>query len=115
MSNAERDRLALAARLRMAREMAGLSQGQVARLLGISRPSVSEWEAGRRRVSSEELAQLVEIYGVSSEWVLGRDESGDARQDRISLAARELAKLRPEDLNRLLSLLRTLRTPEARK
>lgn len=115
MSGADRDRLGLASRLRMAREMSGLSQGQVARLLGISRPSVSEWEAGRRRVSSGELARLVEMYGVSSEWVLGRDRSGDGNEDRISLAARELAKLRTKDLDRLLGLLTSLRTPGTHK
>ena len=34
-------------RLRMAREMAGLSQSQVAKMLSLHRPSISEMEAGR--------------------------------------------------------------------
>ena len=37
-------------RLRMARETAGLSQGQVAKRLKMHRPTISEIEAGRRRV-----------------------------------------------------------------
>ena len=36
----------VAERLRLAREQAGLSQGQVARLLGKHRPTISEIEAG---------------------------------------------------------------------
>jgi len=59
----------VARRLRTAREMAGLSQGQVARILQIHRPSVSEAEAGRRRVPAEELSELAKIYGVSVNWM----------------------------------------------
>src|SRR5260221_9781503 len=64
----------LAARLRLAREQAGLSQGQVARLLGLHRTSVTETEAGRRRVTAEELAHLARIYGVSVAWLTDTEE-----------------------------------------
>ena len=53
MSASDSLRHGIAHRLRMAREMAGLSQGQVAKELGWHRPTVSEIEAGRRRVSAE--------------------------------------------------------------
>lgn len=104
---------ALAARLRVAREQAGLSQGQVAKMLGLHRPSVSEMEAGRRKVSAEELSELAQIYGVSTSWLVAEDDrSTSADHAKIELAARELAKLKPEDLDRLLQLLATLRTQE---
>lgn len=100
----------LAARLRLAREQAGLSQGQVAKMLGLHRPSVSEMEAGRRRVTADELAELAKIYAVSIEWLSGQDECVDGKGSaRIELAARELAKLSDDDLDRLLQLLSTLR------
>ena len=62
----ERDvlRQDIASRLRLARQAAGLSQGQVAKHLGWHRPTVSEIEAGRRRVQAEELTLLAELYGV---------------------------------------------------
>jgi len=104
-------RAAIAARLRMAREMAGLSQGQVARMLGLHRPSISEAEAGRRRVSAEELARLAEIYGIGVSWLVCEETpDADPRRDRIDLAARELAKLKPDDLNRLMQLLQAIRS-----
>ena len=53
----------IAERLRSAREVAGLTQGQAAKLLGLHRPTVSEIEAGRRKVSAEELGQFGDIYG----------------------------------------------------
>ncbi len=102
---------ALGARLRLAREQAGLSQGQVAKLLHLHRPSITEAEAGRRRVSAEELVGFARIYGVSVSWLVGAEaEDENAAQVRIELAARELAKLKPEDLDRLLELLSALRT-----
>jgi len=104
---------ALAARLRLAREQAGLSQGQVAKMLGLHRPSVSEAEAGRRKVSSDEIAELARIYAVDVAWLVGSEtRTSDQVEDRVALAARELAKLQPADLDRLLSLLGTLRTQE---
>ena len=40
--------------------LGGLSQGQVAKMLGLQRPSVTEIEAGNRAVAAEELARLAE-------------------------------------------------------
>ena len=103
-------RPAIASRLRLAREMSGLTQRQVAKALGWHRPTVSEIEAGRRKVSAEELPALAEIYDVSVPWVIGEgDEETDGDADRVRLAARELSKLRVEDLDRVLQLMRALR------
>ncbi len=102
-------RMALAERLRVAREMAGLSQGQVAKKLGVHRPSVSEMEAGRRRISAEELAELANLYSVGLSWLVGGEDVPDEHQARAELAARELSKLREEDLDRVLKVLSALR------
>jgi transcriptional regulator with XRE-family HTH domain len=102
-------RTVLAERLRMARELAGLSQGQVAKRLGIHRPSVSEIEAGRRRVSAEELTELANLYAVDLSWLAGVDAASDEHQARVEIAARELSKLREEDLDRVLKVLSALR------
>jgi len=96
-------------RLRLAREMAGLSQGQVAKKLGLHRPSISEMEAGRRRVTGEELAALARLYGVSVDWLTDTTDNQSIDQSRIELAARQLAKMAPKDLDRVLGLLSALR------
>ncbi len=92
--------------------MAGLTQGQVAKIRGWHRPTVSEIEAGRRRVSADELTSLAELYGVSVSWIVEEDEQLSLASARARLAARELSKLRDEDLDRLLKLIRTFRTTE---
>ena len=109
MSTQDSLRQGLASRLKLAREMAGLTQGQVATQLGWHRPTVSEMEAGRRRVLAEELNTLAELYGVNVPWLLGEAE-GDDISDKARLAARELGKLSEEDLDRLLFLIRSLKT-----
>ena len=102
-------RVAIANRLRTAREMAGLSQGQVARLLGIHRPTVTETEAGRRKVSAEELAAFAHLYGVGVAWLAGEEGTSAPEDPEIELAARELGKLKPEDRKKVLDILSALR------
>lgn len=100
----------IAARLREARKMAGLSQGQVAKILGMHRPTITEIESGNRRVSADEIVTFSEIYEVSSAWILGDiDETIETNDPRIQLAARELAKIKPEDLEKLLRLISSMR------
>lgn len=104
----------LSNRLRTARELAGLSQGQVAKMLGLHRPSVSEIEAGRRKVSAEELKKLAELYRVDLTWLTG-SAAAETEDDRVQLAAREFSKLQPQDLDRVMNLLRALRGDEDKK
>jgi len=99
----------IAFRLREARRLAGLSQSQAAELLKLHRPAISEMEAGRRKVTAEEIIVLAELYQVDSAWLLGEGESHlDINDSRLKLAARELQKLKSDDLQRLLNLLATI-------
>ena len=108
--NQESQRLIIAERLREARKAAGLSQGQVAKLLQVHRPTISEIEAGNRRVSAEELVKFADTYDVTVSWLLGETaEQLEVNDPRLQLAARELSKLKPDDLDRLLRLLASMR------
>lgn len=109
MNEAEKKGL-IGSRIRHARKMAGLSQGQVAKLLKLHRPSISEIEAGNRKVSADELSTFAEIFDVSASWLLGEaDERLESDDPRLQLAARELAKIKSEDLDKLLTLLAAMR------
>ncbi len=111
MPDVDSVRVAIATRLRAAREQAGLSQGQVANLLGLQRPSISEIEAGRRKVSAEEVTRFAEIYNVSVSWLM--EERSEVSDPAVELAARELSKLKKEDLDTVLNVLRTFRKAKA--
>ena len=112
MSDIERRR-AIAARLREARRLSGLSQGQVAKRMDMHRPTVSEIEAGNRRVSADELKQFAELYDVRMAYLTGETpETLELDDPRVQLAARELKKLPPESLDKLLQALAALRTED---
>jgi transcriptional regulator with XRE-family HTH domain len=91
----------IGARLRAAREEAGLSQGQAAKLLEI--------EAGRRRVQADELSQFAKMYHVSVSWLLGEEGGVDPHEEKARVAARELMKLKAEDLDRVMNLVKSFR------
>src|SRR4051812_45529481 len=99
----------LADRLREARELAGLSQSQVAKLQDLHRPAISEIEAGRRVVSANELARFASIYGVSTEWLLGNAPEAGTEDRQLLMAARELSKIGEDDFNRLMKVIQILR------
>lgn len=105
------DTKSLAGRLRWAREQAGLSQGQVALKLGMHRPTISQIEAGDRKVRIDEVASFATLYSVKEDWILKGEISLPGKQDpRVELAARELSKLKREDLDTILRLIQVLRS-----
>jgi transcriptional regulator with XRE-family HTH domain len=103
----------IAGRLREARKLAGLSQGQAAKKMEMHRPTVSEIEAGNRNVTLPELARFAAVYDVDLSWLsgLGADKL-DPQDERLQLAFRELKKIKPEDLDRLMRALAALRGPK---
>lgn len=50
---------------------AGMQQKELALLVGVSRPTVSEWESGKKNPSGERLRKLTEIFGVDAGTILG--------------------------------------------
>lgn len=55
-----------AGRVREARKLAGMSQAELARRIGIHRSSVRHWESGRSGPSDENLKQAAEALGVTA-------------------------------------------------
>lgn len=96
-------------RLRNAREHAGLSQGQVAKMLDMHRPTISEIEAGRRKVSTDELKEFAKLYDVSVSWLTETESKEQQIDDKVLLAARDLTKLKKDDLDKVLKLLESMR------
>jgi transcriptional regulator with XRE-family HTH domain len=94
----------LGERLRQARDAAGLSQAQVARLLGIHRPAVTDIESETRKVTAGELTQMSELYKVSLEWLTGSESANK----RVKMAARKLEALKDQDLETALRIIDSL-------
>lgn len=58
-------------RIKIMREERGMSQEDLAILLGVSRPTITQIEKGKRKITAEELVKLSEIFDVSVEILLG--------------------------------------------
>ena len=93
------EEMALARRLREAREYIGLLQEDVAAALDIPRASVSAIESGKRRVSSLELRRLGRLYRRPVAWLLG--EAG-AEVDMDAPLYRATAALSAQDKEQVL-------------
>jgi len=78
------DVVALARRVREARETAGVSQDKARKVIGVSQPTYSRIEAGERLLKGDELVVLADLFGVRASAI-----SGMARvAERARFAAR---------------------------
>ena len=64
----------LAENLALLRNIRGLTQEEVAEVIGISRQSYSKWEQGETIPDIEKCARLAEFYGVSIDSLVHQDE-----------------------------------------
>lgn len=64
-----------AQKLRQMREKAGLTQGDLADKLDISRPAVSSWESGKIRPRLNKLQQLADLFDTTVADLMGDDAS----------------------------------------
>lgn len=104
------DKQQLAERIREARELAGLSQGQAAKKLGMHRPTISEIEAGRRNVKADEITAFSNLYGVESSWLINGKIEKENINKEILAAARELSSMKQEDLDVLMKTIKIIKT-----
>lgn len=61
--------------LRKLREQKGVSQAELARSLGVARSTICQYEANRREPDNETLSKLADYFGVSTDYILEREES----------------------------------------
>lgn len=59
-------------RLKEARQSAGLTQKEVATVVGVNQNTYSYWENGKTKIDSESLAKLSELFGVTTDFLLGK-------------------------------------------
>lgn len=62
-------------RIRILRQARGLSQVELARILGVTKQSVSNWENDNIQPSIEMLKKIAQTFGVSADYLLGLDDS----------------------------------------
>ena len=72
-------------KLKEARKAARLTQQQVADTIGISQNNYSYWENGKVKIDNVALQRLSEIFGVSVDYLLGRENKKSPVVDEVEL------------------------------
>jgi transcriptional regulator with XRE-family HTH domain len=80
----------LGGRLKVARVRAGLSQTELARMLGMNSVSLSNVECGRRGLSMKQLVRVAKILEVPVAYLLGVDEK---EEEGMSTPEGDLARM----------------------
>ena len=85
-------------RLKALREQNHLRQDQVARLVGVERPTVSLWENDLRQPSYQTLVRLANLFGVTTDYLLGRTD------DRLL----DISGLTPAEASMIIGLVASM-------
>lgn len=77
-------------RLKQARESANLTQLQTAKLLGISDGTYKNYEQGKREPNNTLLVQIADLFGVTTDYLLGRTEPAKQPNPILQLTNEEM-------------------------
>lgn len=74
----------IAERIKNLREKKGITQSELAKLLGITRSSVNAWEMGISVPSTQYLVELANTFHISTDYILGIDETSTINVSGLS-------------------------------
>ncbi|MDD6697923.1 MAG: helix-turn-helix transcriptional regulator [Veillonellaceae bacterium] len=75
-------------RLKALRKERGYSQEDVAKMLGIGRTTYLKYESGENK-PSRKLKELASLFGVTTDYLLGRDDAPAPAAEPMGLTARD--------------------------
>lgn len=93
----------VADRIKSLREQAGMSQTELAKLLGITRSSVNAWELGISVPSTPYIVELANIFKISTDYLLCVNSSA-------TISVKDLTEADIQLVHRLISHLRAKNT-----
>lgn len=88
------------------RKAKGLSQKQLATILGCSQNMISQWENGTRDPGTETLILISTYFGVTVDYLLGREQTKAGQKEKaIDEAMALYEKLSAEDKEKVKSYI----------
>lgn len=110
--------------LKRLRRERNLTQAQLAERLNLSQATIGSWESGVRRPDIDMLPVIADFYGVTVDTLLGTEKKEERiismepwnpedvfavmQDDSIRLMARGMARMTPENRQKILDVARTL-------
>lgn len=80
----EKELFSLAEKIKLLRERSGLTQADVARILGLTRSGVNAWEMGLSVPSTQYIVELAKQFNVSSDYLLGLEGTATISVEGLS-------------------------------
>lgn len=96
-------------RLRQARERAGLSQEELARLVGKDQTAISEYERGKRKITITDLPPLANILNVSIDYFFEGELTADDYDRALLREFHQLSNQAKLDVIEIVRLIRNIR------
>lgn len=94
-------------RLKQLRESLGLSQRELARLVGISPPNISRYESGKITPTEDVIRQIAEKLSVSTDYLLGLTDDPTPKSGELPEFLKEKLK-RLEELQKKVGKLQDI-------
>lgn len=70
-------------RLKELRSSAGLTQKELATVLGVAQPTLSGWETGHFQIDYDSLIKIADYFNTSIDYLLGRDLKHSSLQNNV--------------------------------
>lgn len=75
-------------RLQQARTAAGISKAEVAKRVGVSPPTVTDWESGEiKKIDGENLLRVCSVLGVAPDWLMFGSDHSQAMEEASIIAS----------------------------
>ena len=98
-------------KIKEARQIAGISQRDLAKQLGISAATLSGYETSSHDPKSDILSQIADICGVSTDFLLGRQTKEPKKDPGLSTEAMSIAAAFDAAPSHIQDAIITLLTP----
>lgn len=69
--------------LRQLRKQKKINQATLADAIGMSQATIASWEKGTRKPDAETVAQLADYFGVTIDYLMGRDETAHQQPEPV--------------------------------
>ena len=74
-------------RIKLARELAGLTQEKLAEIIGVSRTAVVRWERGETDPTIDHLIEMTKALRVSADFLLGTGDTDQVMSKLMEMAS----------------------------
>lgn len=99
ITHASIEKIDMAARIRKLRLQKGLTQEELGNSINVQKAAISKYEIGRAVPSVDILIKLADLFGVSADYILGREQGAFSRP--LSILERAERELNEDDLQQL--------------